>query len=148
MHTLAQTVPFVQAPFASHVCGVRPLHCFAPGAHTPVHAPVTHAWFAHAEVAPHCPLVLQAWTPLPTHCVAPGTHTPEHAPPTHADDTHAEAAPHWPFAVQVCTPLFEQRFAPGAHTPVQDPLAQAWFEHVVPSKRNRAAMVPRSRCSM
>jgi hypothetical protein len=57
-HTLVQTVPFVQAPLASHVCGVSPLHCFALGAHTPVQAPPTHAWFVHAEVDPHWPLVV------------------------------------------------------------------------------------------
>jgi hypothetical protein len=65
------------------------LHCFVPGVHTPVHAPVTHAWFVQAAGALQVPLELHVWTPLPEHCVEPGTHTPVHAPVTHAEDTHA-----------------------------------------------------------
>jgi hypothetical protein len=43
LHTFMQAVPFCQTPIESQVCGTRPLHCFAPGEQTPVHAPETHA---------------------------------------------------------------------------------------------------------
>jgi hypothetical protein len=52
-------VPLTQVPVALHVCGVRPLHCFALGVQTPVHAPLTHAWLVHAAAVPHVPVALQ-----------------------------------------------------------------------------------------
>jgi hypothetical protein len=56
----------------------------APGAHTPVQTPVTHAEPVQAEGVPHCPAVLHVCTPLPEHCTAPGTQTPVQAPTAHA----------------------------------------------------------------
>jgi hypothetical protein len=40
------------APLAVQVWTLLPEHCVAPGAHTPVQLPLTHAWFEHA--APFC----------------------------------------------------------------------------------------------
>jgi hypothetical protein len=36
-------------PLALHVCSVAPEHVVAPGVHTPVHAPPTHACWVHVE---------------------------------------------------------------------------------------------------
>jgi hypothetical protein len=41
------------APLELHVCTALPEHCVEPGAHTPVHAPETHAEAAHATPASH-----------------------------------------------------------------------------------------------
>ena len=41
-------------PLALHVStALEPEHCVAPGVHTPVHAPATHAWLTHATGLPH-----------------------------------------------------------------------------------------------
>jgi hypothetical protein len=48
----------------------------APGAHTPEHTPVTHAWFVQATGAPHTPLAMHVSTPLPEHRVELGVQTP------------------------------------------------------------------------
>ena len=74
--------PLTQIP-AVHVCGVLPEHCFAPGAQTPVHVPLTHAWFVHAVAPCHTPLASHVWGVLPEHCVALGAQTPVHAPLAH-----------------------------------------------------------------
>lgn len=42
VQTKGQLVPFVQAPVASQVCGVRLLQTFEPGRQTPEHWPVVH----------------------------------------------------------------------------------------------------------
>jgi hypothetical protein len=97
-------------------------HSVAPGAHTPWHAPFTHAWFEHAAAPPHWPSDPQICTPLPEHLAAPGTHTPEQTPFTQPN-WHALAVPHVPVAEQVSTPLLplvEQRVAFGAQTPWHD----------------------------
>ena len=61
-----------------------PEHCFAPGVHTPVQAPLTHADDTQVAEVPHVPLVEQVCTPLFEHCFAPGVHTPVQVPPTQA----------------------------------------------------------------
>jgi len=94
LQTDGHAEPFNHCPFESHVCGTSRLHCFCPGAQTPVHAPLTHVWLLHALGALQVPLELQVCTPLPEHCVVPGTQTPVHAPLTHADATHAVVDPH------------------------------------------------------
>jgi hypothetical protein len=66
------------------VSRLLPEHVVWPGAHEPVHAPLTHVWLLHARAVPHVPELEHVWTPLPEHCVAPGVQTPVHAPPTHA----------------------------------------------------------------
>jgi hypothetical protein len=38
-----QAAAVFQVPAALHVCTPLPEHCVAPGAHTPVHDPITHA---------------------------------------------------------------------------------------------------------
>jgi hypothetical protein len=75
-----------QVPFAVQVCTPLPEaeHCAAPGAHTPWHAPLTHAWLVQAAAVPQVPMELHVCTPPVAHCVAPGTQTPWHAPPAHA----------------------------------------------------------------
>jgi hypothetical protein len=55
------------APLALHVSTALPEHCTAPGAHTPVQAPFTHAWFVHATALLHAPLALHVSTALPEH---------------------------------------------------------------------------------
>jgi len=94
---------FCHTPFVSHVCGCNPLHFSAVGLHTPVHAPFTHAWFTHAVVFCHTPLVLQNFgVVLFAHWVGVtlGLHTPVHAPATHAWFTHAVVFCHTPLALQ------------------------------------------------
>jgi hypothetical protein len=112
-------VPFCHCPFASHVCGVLPLHCFAPGAHTPWHTPLTHAWFWHALPLCHCPDASHVWGICPLHCLLPGVHTPVHAPLAHAYG-HAVPSCHDPFT-HVCGTWPLHCFAPSVHDPVQVP---------------------------
>jgi hypothetical protein len=108
LQTYGQAEPeLCQAPVLSQVCGCWPLHRVAPGVHTPVHEPDTHAWLVHADAVPHCPCELQVWTPLPEHLTAPGVHTPEQAPEMHAWLEHVTGLPHWPLLLQVWTPLPE-----------------------------------------
>jgi hypothetical protein len=82
------------APLALHVCGCWLAHCTVPGAHTPWHAPPTHAWFVHATGALHDPPLVQVSTPLPEHCTDPVVHVPEQTPATHVAPEHAAAVPH------------------------------------------------------
>ena len=65
-----------RAPAArrAQVCTPLPEHCVAPGAQTPVHAPLTQAWLVQATAGPRCRSASQVCTPLPEHCVAPGVH--------------------------------------------------------------------------
>jgi hypothetical protein len=63
-----------------HVWTPLPEQRTAPGTHTPVQAPATHAELVQAEAVPHCPAAEHVWTPLPEHCVDPGTQTPVQAP--------------------------------------------------------------------
>lgn len=79
--------PATHMPLASHVSVSVPQLPQAdmrvwPGAHTPLHAPLTHVWFMHATALPHCPVASHVCTPLLEleHCVLPGTQTPLHAP--------------------------------------------------------------------
>jgi hypothetical protein len=58
LHFSGQSVPLCHVPVELQVWGVRPLHCFVPGAQTPVQAPLTQAEFMHATAAPHWPLAL------------------------------------------------------------------------------------------
>ena len=45
-----QDMALPHIPFAPQVSSaVALVHCVAPGAHTPVHAPFEHAWFAHGD---------------------------------------------------------------------------------------------------
>jgi hypothetical protein len=60
--------PFVQVPVALHVCGVLPLHCICPGAHTPVHDPLTHVELLHGVPVVQLPLT-HVCGELPMHCV-------------------------------------------------------------------------------
>jgi hypothetical protein len=53
----ATAVP--HAPAAVQVCTPLPEHCVAPGAHTPVHVPLTHVWLVHAVPTVHVPVALQ-----------------------------------------------------------------------------------------
>jgi hypothetical protein len=52
-------------------------HWVVLGAHTPVHVPDTHAWFAHAVDVLHTPLDVQVCTPLFAHWTFPLEHTPQ-----------------------------------------------------------------------
>jgi hypothetical protein len=81
-----------------------PVHCPAPGVHTPVQAPATQAELLHPTGELQVPFDEHVCTPLPEHRAAPGSHTPTHAPRTHAVFTHAATALHWPLAEHVCTP--------------------------------------------
>jgi hypothetical protein len=49
---LTQAVAEPHWPFEPQICTPLPEHCVAPGVHTPVHAPLTHAWFE--QVVPFC----------------------------------------------------------------------------------------------
>lgn len=96
-------------------------HCFAPGVHTPVQAPPTHAWLLQAAPSCQVPVGSQVCTTSPLHCVAPGLHVPEHAPPLHRA---------WQ-GVSLCQVALLSQFCgvkpshirvPGSQTPVQAPL--------------------------
>jgi hypothetical protein len=65
---------------APHVCTPLPEHCAAPGAQTPVQAPLTQAWLVHAAAVPHVPLAVHVWTPFPEQVVCPGAQTPVQTP--------------------------------------------------------------------
>lgn len=75
------------------VCTPLPVlaHCAWPGAHTPVHAPLTHVWFEQATAVPQAPPE-HVWTPLPEHVVWPGAQAPEHPPLLHVWLVQAAAA--------------------------------------------------------
>jgi hypothetical protein len=74
----------LHTPLPLHVCTPLPKHCVAPGVHTPVHAPDTHAEDTQALALPHCPDELHVSTLLPLHRAAPGAQTPVHVPLTQA----------------------------------------------------------------
>src|SRR5580698_8746038 len=87
-----------------------------PGAHEPVHAPLTHVSPVHGTaVVPHWPHELHVCTPLPSHWVAPGVHTgadgQEHV-------CHSQLEPHVcvPYVLHVCV-----AFAAHAPSPMQVP---------------------------
>jgi hypothetical protein len=126
LQTFGHALPLCHWPLVAHVCGTRPLHCFAPGEHTPVQAVPTHAWFVQVAGAPQSPLPLHVWyAELPEHCVAPGVHTPVHASVTQAEFTHAVVFPHAPFASHVWVLFPEHRADPGVQTPVHPPPTHA-----------------------
>jgi hypothetical protein len=98
-----QAVVSSQLPVPSQVCGVWPLHCFAPGLHVPEQAPPMQT-FVHAVPLCQTPLALHVCGVVPLHCLAPGEQTPVQAPETHAWLLHAEDEPHCPADVQIWTP--------------------------------------------
>jgi hypothetical protein len=55
---LAQGAAADHCPSLPHVCTPVPAHWVAPGSHTPVQAPDTHAWPVHELALPHAPLAL------------------------------------------------------------------------------------------
>jgi hypothetical protein len=96
----------------------------APGAQTPVHAPVTHACPMHATPSCQVPVPLQICVVFPLHCVSFGTQVPEHAPPLQtleqgSPSTNVPVASH----VRGVVPL--QVFVPGWHTPEHAPRTHA-----------------------
>jgi hypothetical protein len=78
-----------------------PEQVVAPGAHTPVQAPLWQAWFVHGAGALHVPSLAHVSTPFPEHWVDPGAHTPMHAPFEHAEFVHGIPASHVPLLAQV-----------------------------------------------
>ena len=117
-----------QVPVELHVCtpSIMVEHCVAPGVHTPVHAPLAHAWLTHGTEVPHVPVAPHVWTASPEHCDAPGLQA-THAPPrqTVAAPLQARAAPHCPVALHVSTPPAPPSSAPPA------PPSSASPEHCV-----------------
>jgi hypothetical protein len=97
-----------------------------PGAHAPVQAPMTHAWFVQGTAALQLPVASHVCTPLPEHCVAPGAHTPWHVPLAHAWLAQGTPAPHVPLVRHVCTALPEHCVVPGLHVMGQRKL-QPWM---------------------
>ena len=110
-------------PVARHVRTAFAEHCVAPGAQTPVQAPLAHAWFVQAAAAPHVPSARHVCTPSPEHCIDPGEHKPTHAPRTHAWFVHAATLLQLPSAAQVWTPFPEHCFIPGEQAPAHTPFA-------------------------
>ncbi len=55
-------------PLLPHVCTPLPEHCVAPGVHTPVHAPFTHAWLVQEPAFDHVPVALHVCGCWPEHC--------------------------------------------------------------------------------
>jgi hypothetical protein len=56
-------------------------HCTSPGAHTPVHAPLTQACAVQGTGVPHVAPDPHVWVALPEHCTWAAVHGPSHAPP-------------------------------------------------------------------
>jgi hypothetical protein len=56
---LLQAAAVPQVPFDWHVWMPLPEHCTAPGVHTPVQDPLTHAWLVHAPAFCQVPVALQ-----------------------------------------------------------------------------------------
>jgi hypothetical protein len=50
---LLQGTALPHCPFDAQVCTALPEHWVALGEHTPVHAPLTHAWFVQGEAPPN-----------------------------------------------------------------------------------------------
>ena len=100
------------------------MHCLAPGAQVPAHAPPLQTFW---QGVPFCqvPFGPQSCGVRSLHCRAPGEHTPTHAPDTHVWLLHAAAAPHWPAEPQVCTLLPVHCELPGTHTPAHVPPTHA-----------------------
>jgi hypothetical protein len=80
-----------QVPFVWHVSTPLPLQVVCPGAHTPVHAPLTQVWLLQLVTVLQVPFDWQVSNPLPEHCAVLGTHTPVQAPLTHAELMQAAA---------------------------------------------------------
>ena len=93
-------VPACQAPFASQVCGSSPVHCFAPGTHTPPQTPAAHT-YEHAVALSHTPPALHVCGTAPLHCVVSGVQAPAQVPAVH---TYEQAVPfcHCPLALHSC----------------------------------------------
>jgi hypothetical protein len=109
-----------------------PWHRFAPGVHTPVHWPPTHAK-VHAAAEDQLPLESQLCGTLPEHWSEPGAQLPVHAPALQTFVQTAPFAAHWPCALhwRGCFPW--QSCAPGVHTPVHCPAPLHTKGHGVPS---------------
>ena len=60
-----------------------PEHVVWPGAHEPVHEPLTHVWLLHAVPTVQVPVELHVsgWL-LPEQFTCPGAHEPEQTPET------------------------------------------------------------------
>jgi hypothetical protein len=97
-------VSTTHCPFVPHDSNnVDDAHADCPGAHTPVHAPLTHVWFVHAVPFTQAPLVLHVWgCVVVEHCVAPGAQLPVHDPLTHAWFEQAVASCQVPAELHVC----------------------------------------------
>ncbi len=82
---------FCQAPLAVQDWGCRlPPQRICPGAHTPVHVPLTQVWLVHAAPTTHAPDASHvSGSLLPVQPVAPTAHTPVHTPLTHVEPVHA-----------------------------------------------------------
>jgi hypothetical protein len=74
VHVLVHGVPDCQTPFASQVCGVRPLHALAPGVQTPVHTPFSHTYWHVAPLLVQSPVELHSCGCWPLHWTEPGVH--------------------------------------------------------------------------
>jgi hypothetical protein len=77
-----------------------PWHRFAPGVHTPVHWPLTHAK-VHAAAEAQLPLASHDCGTLPAHWSDPGAQLPVHAPAVHTFGHTEPVFSHWPAALQV-----------------------------------------------
>ena len=93
-------VPACQAPFAPQVCGSSPVHCFAPGTHTPPQTPAAHT-YEHAVAFSHTPPALQVCGTAPLHCFASGVQAPAQVPAVHTNE-QAVALSHRPAELHVC----------------------------------------------
>jgi hypothetical protein len=101
---VVQATALPHSPVESHVSTPLPAHCVAPGVHTPVQAPPTHAWLTQGAAVPHEPVEVHVSTALllGSHCVVPGAQTSLIAPHTselRAEQPLSQALAFWP-AVQ------------------------------------------------
>lgn len=124
---------------------------------TPVHAPLTHAWFTQLVAWPHVPAAEQVWNPLPTappsapiaHCVSSGAQTPVHAPLTHAWFTQLVGVPQVPATHDCVVAVPEHCTAPVVQEPEQAPMTHVEFAQTtagpqMPSGKHVATPLPAS----
>jgi hypothetical protein len=124
VQTLVHGGPFCQLPVASHVCGVVPLHCIDPGAHTPVQRGVVVEQ-TNPQTAPSvtlCPVISQKSGCKPWHLRLPGLQS-EHTP-SFKQTVQATASRQTPVASQVWDMLTLHRLVPGTHIPAHAPPEQ------------------------
>ena len=126
-----------RALFDWHVCAPLPEHCWAPGVHTPVHDPPTHAWLLHVPGA-FCqgPRSGAARLRLLSAALDLAGRAHALARPGHASSLVRASRCRWSARgaralSQVCGCWPLHCALPGAHEPAHTPFTHAWLVQAV-----------------